>query len=102
MRNSRRGVGIVQIKLTQSRTKASPEVVSQGLEAVQALIDQLVRQNLLPMQVTENIFLSADYLVVCENTAYLIKPLANRLWRPSQAARDARQLVERTNNETIQ
>lgn len=102
MRASRRGVGIVEIRVTSDAPRGSTEVSAIGLEGVHALLTELARKDLLPMRVTENLYLSADFLVVSDNSAYLIKPLANRLWRPSQASRDARRLVEHSTGGSAQ
>lgn len=94
MRESRRGLGVVEIAL-KSRTKAQKQDVRDvGLKGIQAVIDKLTRDDLLPMAVGENLYLAADYLVIHGNSAFFIKPLVNRLWRPSYASRDARLLVE--------
>lgn len=93
-RASRRGVGIVEIQLLPSNARSRAEVNSSSLEGVHALLTELARRDLLPMRVADNLYLATDFLVVSDHAAYLIKPLANRLWRPSQAAADARRLVD--------
>lgn len=94
-RPSRRGVGIVEIQLLPSASRSRTEVNSSSLQAVQALIATLTQRELLPMRVAENLYLAGDYLVITDQAAFLIKPLTNRLWRPSQAAADARRMVDR-------
>jgi len=102
MRASRRGVGIVEIRVTPDSQRRSAEVSAAGLDGVHALLTELAHKDLLPMQVTENLYFSADFLIVSGNAAYLVKPLANRLWRPSQASRDARRLVEHSTDGSAQ
>lgn len=99
MRASHRGVGIVEIRLVTGAGASESQVTVSGLEAVHAVISKLVAADLLPMRVSENLFLSADFLVIENTTAYLVKPLANRLWRASQGVRDARRLVEEVSRE---
>lgn len=92
-RESGRGLGIVEITLTKRATD-NQAVRSRGIQAVQAVVDKLTQEAGLSRAASENLYLSADYLVIWEKTAYFVKPLVNRLWRRSQAARDARMLVE--------
>jgi len=49
----------------------------------------------MPMEVTENLFLSSDVCVLHENRAYLVKPLARRLWRVGLASEDAVRLANK-------
>lgn len=93
-RESRRGIGIVQITVHHKRNQSSAQVNDVGLQGVQALIDALVKNDVLPTKAGENLYLATDFFAFCGNSAYFIKPLANRLWRASQASRDARHLVD--------
>lgn len=98
-RFSRRGVGLIEVRLDPRGRRSSARVDSTSLDAVEALLETLATQNVLPMQVTENLFLSSDICVMYENTAYFVKPLARRLWRVGVAAEDALRLVEHATGE---
>ena len=99
MRSSRRGVGVVEITLHPKSWRAAPTLNHVGLDGVGAVLDELGREGLLPMAIADNLYLSTDFLIVNQSSAFLVKPLANRLWRPSQAAQDARRLIRATDSQ---
>lgn len=98
-RLSKRGVGLVEIVVHPGTTKKAPSVSDQSLQAVEALIDGLASDGVLPMQVTEDMFLVGDICVLRDNRAYLVKPLVRRLWRVGAALDDAIALVDKAGNE---
>lgn len=93
-RFSGRGVGVIEVILDPKERPRSVQVQKRSLDAVEALLAKLAQEHILPMEVTENLFLSADLCVLHGNRAYFVKPLARRLWRVGLAAEDADRLVE--------
>ena len=92
-RFSRRGVGVIEVKIHNAGGPRASRVDNQTLEAVEALVARLAKEGVMPMEVVENLFLSSDVCVLHEDHAYLIKPLACRLWRIGLASEDAARLV---------
>lgn len=93
-RFSGRGVGVIEVMLDPTERKHAVTVQARSLDAVEALLERLAQERVLPMEVTENLFLSSDICVIQGNRAYFVKPLARRLWRVGLAAEDADRLVE--------
>lgn len=98
---SQRGVGVVEVRLDPKGQRQSVAVKDEALHAVEALIEKLAKERVLPMKVTDNLFLSTDLCVIHDNRAFLIKPLVRRLWRSGQAAEDADRLVQETTKEGV-
>jgi hypothetical protein len=84
-------LGIVRIALSSQQ---EPVKVRMHDQNVTSLIDSLRSMGLLPMQAWANLYLSTDFLIQADNAMYLIKPLAKRLWLPSQALNDAQRIVD--------
>lgn len=94
-RFSRRGVGVVEIQIHPKGGTRAARVENQSLDAIEALVSTLARERVIPMAVTENLFLSSDICVLHGNRAYLVKPLARRLWRVGLANEDAVRLANK-------
>lgn len=93
-----RGVGVVEVRLDPKGKRRSVAVKDGALDAVEALIEKLAKERVLPMKVTDNLFLISDLCVIHGDRAFLIKPLVRRLWRTGQAAEDADRVVRETTN----
>jgi len=64
--------------------------------AVDAILRELKDAQLLTVDLQERMHFVPDTLIVSGNTAYLIKPVAQRLWLRRQARRDAARIVSAT------
>lgn len=88
--------GIVKVSLSPDSPSQTEAHIQRQDAAVEAVLNKLQKDNLLPMEVAENIYYAADAVVVAENTVYLIKPQTERLWLRRQARRDAERIVQVT------
>lgn len=82
------GVVRVELQANMGRTK-----VIQDDKAVSKMLDELRRQHLLPMNVSDDLYFAPDTIIWTERSLYLIRPLIRRFWLRHAAVRDARLIV---------
>lgn len=85
---------VVRVDLVASPGNAKVAPVAEADKAVQATIRMLQNRQLLPMQVTSNIFLAADVVVLVDSSAYIVKPMQRRAWLRRSALQDANRIVQ--------
>lgn len=95
--NGRAGpFGIVQVDLMANQASETLAQIERKDAAVETLLATLRRNQLLPMEISENVYYAADTVIMAGNSVYLIKPQTERLWLRRQARRDAERIVEVT------
>lgn len=85
---------VVRVDLVASVQGAKVAPAVEADKAVQATIRMLQDRQLLPMQVTSNIFLAADVVVLVDSSAYIVKPMQRRAWLRRSALQDAQRIVQ--------
>ncbi|WIH05134.1 SAM-dependent methyltransferase [Xanthomonas translucens pv. graminis] len=89
-------LGILRLTPTAAAGPNLAVNVDQSDAAVQALIATLQREQLIPAQASENLYLASDVVIRNGNTLYLVKPLLRRFWMVGEALRDAERIVRAT------
>lgn len=92
--DKKRGVGLVEIRLLPGVQEPSSPSYHRPPQAARALLNQLRRHKLLPVEVAEDTYVASDFIVIAGYKAYLVKPLVNRLWRQGRAMSDAQRIME--------
>lgn len=88
-------LGIVKIQPAPRHPDSTQKVKSEESDqAVGALLAELERLNLLPLDAGNTLQLATDTVVKVNEALYLVKPLMNRLWLHSEAYRDAQRVIE--------
>lgn len=91
---TRGAVGMLRLDIKNERlSDGEAGMLESADDAVAAVIDEMRRKNLLPVQVLENMYLAADIVIHYQRSIYLVKPLVRRLWLQGEAIRDAERVV---------
>lgn len=85
---------VVRVDLVASADDVRAAPAIEADKAVQATIRMLQKRQLLPMQVTSNIFLAADVVVLVDSSAYIVKSIQRRAWLRRSALQDAQRIVQ--------
>jgi hypothetical protein len=92
-----RHAGALAIAQVNLHKKAESKPTGQQANLmVDAILRELKESQLLTIELQERMHFVPDTLIVSGNTAYLIKPVAQRLWLRRQARRDAARIVSAT------
>lgn len=83
-------------RVTLHKSTESKPTGQQADLIVDRIMRELKKAQLLTIESQERMHFVPDTLIVSGNTAYLIKPVAQRLWLRRQARRDAARLVSAT------
>jgi hypothetical protein len=84
-------LGIAHININ-TKDNDSKESISEQ-DSILAVLDFLKNKKVLPLDINDNFYLIADYVIRHNNSLYLIKPLVRRLWLRGEAYQDARRIV---------
>lgn len=87
-------LAVAQVSL--HKNAESKPTGQQATLVVDAILRKLKDAKLLTVELQERMHFVPDTLIVSGNTAYLIKPVAQRLWLRRQARRDAARIVSAT------
>ena len=85
---------VVRVDLVASADDVRAAPAIEADKAVQATIRMLQKRQLLPMQVTSNIFLAADVVLLVDSSAYIVKSIQRRAWLRRSALQDAQRIVQ--------
>ncbi|MDN7698627.1 N-6 DNA methylase [Burkholderia semiarida] len=92
-----RHTGALAVAQVNLHKKAESKPTGQQANlVVDAILRKLKEAQLLTVELQERMHFVPDTLIVSGNTAYLIKPVAQRLWLRRQARRDAARIVSAT------
>lgn len=87
-------LGILKLDVLPPGVAHNPAIKPELADAaVKALLGQMKRQQLLPVQLHSNLYLTSDIVIQQGNSLYLVKPLVRRLWLQAEAVRDAERVV---------
>lgn len=95
-------LGILRLEVVSRKIKHSTKVSPQvGDDAVAALIQEMRKRGLLPVQLQGDFYLAPDVVIRQENSLYLVKPMVRRLWLQAEAVRDAKRIVRHVQEASV-
>lgn len=86
--------GLVRVTLRAGTPAAPP--AEHNDRAVYAVLEELKARDLLPLSLQDDLYFVPEAVIVADQSVYLIKPQAERLWLRRQALRDAERIVGAT------